>query len=117
MNELPQNVSESVRRRNPHLYPVAGLPAAQPQHARIRKTPRQDSAQAGGPRRVVVSVVCFRRQKLDHDNLIGGVKYLQDAIAASLGIDDGDESRIAFEYSQHITTGKPGTLVRIETHE
>jgi hypothetical protein len=66
---------------------------------------------------VVVSVVCFRRQKLDHDNLIGGVKYLQDAIAASLGIDDGDEARISFEYSQHVTTGKTGTLVKIETYE
>lgn len=65
---------------------------------------------------MVVSVVCFRRQKLDADNLVGGVKYLQDAIAASLGIDDGDESRISFEYSQHVTTGKTGTLVRVETY-
>ena len=66
---------------------------------------------------MVVSVVCFRCTKLDTDNLIGGVKYLQDAIAASLGIDDGDDERISFEYSQHIGTGRQGTLVKIEAHE
>lgn len=65
---------------------------------------------------MVVSVVVFRRQRLDDDNLSGGLKALRDAIAASVGLDDGD-ARIAFEYSQHIGTGKPGTLVRIETHE
>jgi len=63
---------------------------------------------------VVVCVVVFRRQRLDDDNLSGGLKALRDAIAASLGLDDGD-ARIRFEYSQHLTTGKPGTLVRIET--
>lgn len=115
MNELPQNVSESVRRLNPHLYrtAVAGLRPAVPQHARHATAPRADGAQAQGPRRVVVSIVSFRRIRLDDDNLVGGCKALRDAIAKSLGLDDGDK-RIWWEYSQHIGDGQRGTLVKIE---
>jgi hypothetical protein len=62
---------------------------------------------------VVVSLVVFLRIALDDDNLSGGLKWLRDAIARSLGIDDGDR-RIKFECAQAITSGREGTVVKIE---
>lgn len=110
------HASPSFKKLNPEYFGagVARLRPTQPQRPGKRQAPGPHPAQADGPRRVVVGVVVFRRQLLDPDNLIGGCKSFQDAIAATLGIDDGDP-RIRFEYSKHLTTGKPGTLVRIET--
>ena len=44
---------------------------------------------------------------------MGATKALRDAIAASLGCDDGSE-RLHWQYSQVHTTGDEGCLVKIE---
>lgn len=62
---------------------------------------------------MVISLVGHRRRKLDDDNFVGACKHLRDAIAASLGIDDGDP-RLRWEYSQHETAGAEGVMVKIE---
>ena len=56
-----------------------------------------------------------RRRLLDEDNLVGGAKWLRDAIAAHLGIDDS-ELGIRWHYSQAEvrTPEEEGTLVRVE---
>ena len=72
------------------------------------RTPRQ-----GGAAGVVISLVRFGRRPLDSDNLAGSQKHLRDAIAASLGIDDGD-SRIRWECGQIETRGQQGVMVKIE---
>ena len=65
------------------------------------------------PRRLVVSLIGLRRRTLDDDNFNGACKHLRDAIAASLGLDDGDK-RICWQYQQLQTKGREGVLVRIE---
>jgi hypothetical protein len=63
---------------------------------------------------VRVSFVVFRKRELDRDNLVGGLKHLRDAVAASLGLDDADHL-IAWEYAQIETKGRTGVVVRIES--
>ena len=113
VNTLFPNASASFKRINPHLFGVAGLPAAIPKPGGRGRVERPHPSQAGRPCRVVVSLVVFRRTALDDDNLAGGLKWLRDAIARSLGIDDGDR-RVRFEYAQLATTGREGTAVKIE---
>jgi len=71
------------------------------------------AGQSRRPRRLVVSLIGLRRRTLDDDNFNGACKHLRDAIAASLGIDDGDK-RICWQYQQLQTKGREGVLVRIE---
>ena len=78
-----------------------------------RPAPRPDAPQEGRARGVVVSLIGLRRRPLDDDNFVGACKHLRDAIAASLGIDDGDK-RIRFQYGQFPTQGREGVLVHIE---
>jgi hypothetical protein len=111
MNPDFKNASESFKRLNPHL--LGGLPPAQPKPDRRRDVAPADAPQKGGPRRVVVSLVGCRRRKLDDDNFIGACKHLRDAIAASLGLDDGDP-RLRWEYGQMETQGAEGVAVKIE---
>lgn len=96
--------------RRADLRPV---PAAQPQPGGRRIAPRADAPQKGRPRRVVISLIGLRRRTLDDDNHVGACKHLRDAIAASLGIDDGDK-RLCWQYGQLPTQGQEGVLVRIE---
>jgi len=107
------HASKAFRKLNPHLFGVGGLPPAQPKRRGRRPAPQTARDEKAGPRRVVVSLVCFRRRALDDDNLSGGCKWLRDAIAASLGLDDGD-SRLRFEYFQTLTTGRQGVAVKID---
>lgn len=106
-----KNASESFKRLNPHL--VGGLPATQPQPNRQQPTPRQDGRQENRARKVVVCLVGYRRRTLDDDNFVGACKHLRDAIAASLGLDDGDPC-LRWEYGQHETRGAEGVMVKIE---
>ena len=64
--------------------------------------------------RAQVTLVAVRQKRLDDDNLAGGFKALRDAIAESLGIDDGDE-RIEWIYRQQIGPKPHGTSVMIIT--
>lgn len=88
---------------------------------------RHESAGAGGVVRcsvarrrrtrrtplVAVTFVVFVRRLRDEDNLTGGLKFLRDAVAFSLGVDDAD-SRVFWQCRQIETRGGEGTLVRIE---
>jgi hypothetical protein len=93
--------------------PVAGLPAAIGQRHAIVKSATGDANEKGGARRVVVSFVCFRSRPCDDDNLHFGCKWLRDAIAQSLGIDDGDK-RFRWQYGQLQTNGPEGVAVMIQ---
>lgn len=63
-----------------------------------------------------VTLVAVRQKRLDDDNLAGGFKALRDAIAESLGIDDGDE-RIEWIYRQQVGPKPHGTIVMITTQK
>jgi len=63
---------------------------------------------------VLVTLTSMRKKLLDgHDAVAYSMKALTDAIARDLGIDDADP-RICWEYSQQITTGEQGVMVKIE---
>lgn len=106
------HASPAFKLRNPHLFGLGAVVAAEPKQDR-----RQPQGDTGGKEtrqgRVVVSLVALRRRLMDDDNFIGSCKWLRDAIAATLGIDDGDP-RIRFEYAQCRTDGQTGVLVKIE---
>lgn len=61
-----------------------------------------------------VTLIAVRQKRLDDDNLAGGFKALRDAIADSLGIDDGDE-RIEWIYRQQVGPKPHGTIVMVTT--
>jgi len=48
----------------------------------------------------VVKLTRIGPKALDVDNLAGAMKHVQDAIAGKLGVDDGDVSRVTWEYAQ-----------------
>jgi hypothetical protein len=62
----------------------------------------------------IVTLIRAGGRRLDPDNLATSFKPLQDAIANTLELDDGD-SRIEWQYRQ-IERGKAesGTIVKIE---
>ncbi len=107
------HASQAFRRLNPHLFPVGGVPTPEPQRRGQRLPAPAPRPQTRRQNRLVVSLVIFRQRPCDDDNLSGGCKWLRDAIAASLGLDDGDP-RLRFEYHQVITTGRRGVLVKID---
>lgn len=47
---------------------------------------------------------------MDSDNFIAGAKPLRDAIAKSLGVDDGDP-RLRWSYGEALSPGPAGVLV------
>lgn len=61
-----------------------------------------------------VTLIAIRQKRLDDDNLAGGFKALRDAIASSLGVDDGDE-RIEWIYRQQVGPKPHGTIVIVTT--
>lgn len=115
MKEIPQNVTESVRKRNPHLYDLGAVVASQPQCSpRLALDSAKPKRQRGkGCVEVVVTIIacCFR--EADDDNNMASLKGIRDGIAETLGIDDGDR-RIRFEYGQIETRAERGLIVKIE---
>ena len=107
------HASETFKRLNPHLFgAVGGLGATKrechtPQALDGCSPPCQAS-----PQSLVVCIVGFRRRILDDDNFCAGCKPLRDAIAFSLGRDDGDPS-LTWEYAQVRTEGRQGVAVAI----
>jgi hypothetical protein len=92
---------------------VRPLSPALPQPDHQRQTPRTHPPQASRAHRVVISLIALRRRPLDPDNNAASFKHLQDAIAQTLGLDDGDK-RLTWQYQQMHTYGSEGVLVRIE---
>lgn len=113
-------LSKATLARNPQLFSGGGAlgpmaPAERkhnPASALVGQRPDQQSG-AGGLA-VRVDLVGCRARKLDDDNFTAGCKPLRDAIANTLGLDDGD-TRIAWRYSQIVTDGPEGVLVIIST--
>jgi len=104
--------SEAVQKLNPHLF-VGGMEEPFPQSDPARALDRCRKTRKASPQRMVISLVSYRSRLLDSDNLQGGLKPLRDAIAATLGFDDGD-STARWEYGQVETRGEQGTAVRIQ---
>lgn len=63
-----------------------------------------------------VEFCVYLRRRMDSDNLIGSLKPLRDAIAQSIGIDDGDP-RIRWEYAQAQVKHTQGVSVIITVLE
>lgn len=99
----------------PASVAMGGLAAEQHQPkarpALEQDLPRRPSGK--GSLGIVVSIIAVRNRFQDADNSRAGYKPLQDAIAATLAVDDGSEA-IRFEYSQHVSAGSEGTIVNIE---
>lgn len=104
--------SEDTKKRNPHLF-MGGVERPFTQQNLARALDGKRPKRKGGKGSVVISLVRYGRRHMDDDNLAGLFKPLRDAIAASLGVDDGDP-RIKWEYGQIETRGHCGTAVRIE---
>lgn len=116
------NASASFLRLNPRLCGLRADGGAKPQppaaaaldsHAPGRQAGADgvggSGAATGGALRVVL--VAHLPRHRDRDNLVAGLKPLQDAICASLGIDDGEEDRIRFDVGQVETPGPEGVMV------
>ena len=109
--QLRERIEKADRDQNHR--PLAGLSAAVRQHDDVVKPPKGDADETRCPRRLVVSFVCFRSRPCDDDNLQFGCKWLRDAIANSIGIDDGDK-RFRWQYHQLKTDGPEGVSVTIQ---
>ena len=114
MNEIPQKVSESFRRLNPHLYSLGRLEAKKSEPITV------PSLESFGKKlkvsegcMVVCTLTAHRKRIIDDDNCTASLKPLRDGISESLGIDDGDK-RISWQCSQVQTKGKEGVTVTIE---
>jgi len=117
VNEIPKNVSESVRKRNPHLYPpLGGVETHQPKPAAAKALAARQPTfkRRKGRLAVVVTFIAYVHRELDTDNLAAACKPLRDAVSATLGIDDGDK-RIRYQYGQVETRGRKGVVVKIES--
>ena len=117
--KVPTNVSEDFRKLNPHLYgsPVGKVETGQSKPAQIpaldRDKPKREPRKTGVVFRV--GFITCRRRLLDSDNAVASLKEVRDAVATSLGLDDGDP-RIAWEYHQVKTSGEEGVLVKIDRY-
>lgn len=129
LNDIIANFSASTRARNRDL--LGGLEPAkrEPREAaaldeNARAEPASGCSVGHGASRIArrrrarplatVSIVALRARFIDDLNNEAGCKPLQDAIAASLGIDDGDQ-RIRWEFGQAETRGREGVCVVIRT--
>lgn len=115
LSDFPSHVQERIKRENPGLFGtgVRPVPPSQPQPDGRGHAAPAHPPQTGRPCRVVVSLIGLRKRTLDDDNFVGACKHLRDAIAASLGLDDGDK-RLTWQYQQLQTKGREGVLVQIE---
>lgn len=108
------HASESFKRLNPHLF-VGSVekPFTERNIAQALDSISEARKRCEKSLEIRVTLTSYRASLLDRDNLIGGLKPLRDAIAASIGLDDSDEI-ITWEYHQLKTDGCEGTAVRIE---
>lgn len=64
---------------------------------------------------VTVKLTRVGPRKLDSDNLAGACKAVRDGVADWLGVDDGDESRVRWEYAQE--RGEYAVRIELQPHE
>lgn len=102
MNEIPQKVSDSVRRRNPHLYGLSNRPAVP--DTKQRQCPEAlevcDVGKAQSPGLLHCRFTLRRKSLLDIDAKYASVKDLLDCLVIA-GIICGDkEGQITLEVNQ-----------------
>lgn len=89
VSEMNQSEHWAVRMRRKHAQQLEMLAAL---HQNLR------GAQVEFPCKIRLTRI--GPKLLDHDNLASSTKFIQDAIARHLGIDDGDTSKVTWEYDQ-----------------
>ena len=94
------------------LGPVEARPTERAKVEALDGGVKQRKASKGSVAVRVVLVSC-RHRLSDDDAVAASLKPCRDAVAASLGIDDGD-ARVRFECSQARTDGDQGVLVKVE---
>jgi hypothetical protein len=107
--------NETCKKLNPKLF--SALAAVESPKRKPDPKPalgKDLPAQQKGKGRLAVCIIGFRKRLLDDDNFTsGGNKAIRDAIAQSIGIDDGDPI-FDWQYRQVLTSGQEGTLVKID---
>jgi hypothetical protein len=119
--ELPVRV-ESLNRQLA-LHWSKGSRARKRQHEVVRMAMwrrcepirhRQTPGPWGGP--FVVTLTRLGVRTLDGDNLQGAFKATRDGVAEAMGVDDGDEARVSWEYAQE-KAARYGIRITIEKRE
>jgi hypothetical protein len=112
LKEMFPNAPPSFIERNRHI--LSGVESTERKPNPLPPLAKGPPVQRGRKSRLVavVTILSFRRRELDDDNLTAGAKPLRDAIATSLGIDDGDK-RIRWEVRGVKTEGPEHTIVKI----
>jgi hypothetical protein len=111
---LRRRIQEQIAKED--RAPFRSVETSQPKPPTIpalASSPHQHKRRQGSVAVIVTLIACVGRE-LDSDNLQGSLKPLRDAIAAELGLDDGDK-RIRWQYGQIESRGQPGVIVKIET--
>lgn len=110
--DAKQNAKQLSKHASNSLRP---LEAAGPKRSKtqILDATRLQREKRKGRVGVVVMLIAVRKRDADDDNNIASLKPLRDAIADSLGLDDGD-SRIRWEYGQCESRGTEGVMAKIE---
>lgn len=115
-NDLPKHVQERIKRDNPGLFDSVRprqSAAAKPNSAKALERSHEVQPPSQSKLAFCISLIVLSRRKMDSDSVVGACKWHRDAIAESLGLDDGDE-RITWEYGHSFTRGQEGVLVKIE---
>jgi len=119
MPGLPDNPSESFKRRNPHLYEnhsAGSLPNAVAECDQAAALVPAVPGKTKSVRRITVRFVGYRVKPLDPDNFAGSVKDLLDGLRHS-GLIPGDEPwRIILETEQVRvrSLGEEKTIIEID---
>lgn len=115
MKEIPQNVSNSTRARNPHLYQAGGAaPRPKPQRP-VRDEPlAAEQGKEIHPSRIQICITSYRRRPLDPDNLAGGCKYFVDCCRYAKLIPDDRQQDIDFIAKQREVRKKEDERTEIE---
>lgn len=79
----------------------------------LRASPA-NQRQLVGAEKLRITLTRLGGRKLDRDNLAGAFKPILDGVCQWLGIDDGDEERLAVEWKQE-PGGGYGVRIAIET--
>lgn len=94
-------------------------------HWRVRDRRREEQRQAVAahmrtirrrpipPLVVTLTRFVYRKKVLDDDNLRSALKYVRDAVAEELGIDDGNCEKIQWRYDQRENGNEHGVEIAI----
>jgi Holliday junction resolvase RusA-like endonuclease len=115
VKEIPQNVSNSFRARNPNLYQSGG---STPRPKLERTVPHvalaADQGKEGHSGRIQICITSYRRRPLDPDNLAGGCKYFVDCCRYAKLIPDDRQQDIDFIAKQREVKKKEDERTEIE---